>query len=73
MFLPAHYNCTDIRAVGMFRSQFGVSVLQSAGEAAAAGVQVARINKNTLNYNYQSTMALLVIHFTYLGGMLNWW
>ena len=36
--------------------------------AAAAVVQVTRINKSTYNYNYPSAMALLAIDLTYLKG-----
>jgi len=36
--------------------------------ASAAIVQVSGINKGTYTHNYQSTMSLLVIDFTYLEG-----
>jgi len=37
-------------------------------EVAAAVLQEADINKVTFTHNYQSTMPLLVIDFTYLDG-----
>ena len=44
-FLPARYTCYDIRAVRMFRVQFGeCPAIQPAGTAAAV-VQVADIKK----------------------------
>ena len=41
--------------------------MQPVGSAAAV-VQVSDINKSTYTHNYQSTMSLLVIDFTYLEG-----
>ena len=49
------------------RSVRKVPRLQPFG-ASAAIVQVSGINKGTYTHNYQSTMSLLVIDFTYLEG-----
>ena len=46
MFLPARYTCNNIRAVRMFRAQFGECPACSPVGAAAA-VQVSGINKGT--------------------------
>src|SRR5215469_16582323 len=67
MFSSGRYTCNDIKAVRMFRAQFGEFRLRSVGRAAAV-VQVPGINKGTYTHIYQSIMSLLVIDFTCLDG-----
>ena len=67
MFVLARYTCNDKNALRLFRAVSTVPRLQPFG-AAAAVVQFADVNKVKFSHDYQPSMSLLVIHFTFLEG-----
>ena len=56
MFSPARYTGNDIKAVRMFRAQFGVSRLRPVGGAAAV-VQVTGVKVRTTVFISQSCLS----------------